>query len=747
MALPPAELESVPPLDEDHASAVDNGMEPYGDGTGISAEGLLYCVENAIHIFGEEIGEEMTTSQLCKTLIQPVTLPPGWKCEPELIRFDDKGNDVSANGWYKHCYVKTSSGARYPNKPPKGTHSMCKRFLSDPETAHFIGRPTHFFSHAWLQRFLGNVSALQRFVQSRPPNEPAAFFWYDCFAIDQHECQYPDPDKPKKSSEWWADTFLKAIGQIGHTVMMLSPWDNPVPLTRAWCLWELYCTWQVGANFSVCLGTDQMESFHSALQEDLDRVLSAVGAIDAEQAEAGNPADKERIFDAILRLLPRGFLDLNNQVKLRLREWTYEVGLAQLDGMSPIDRLSSRLIDDLTQYFSMQGQYERAEPLLIEAVLGRRSAFGDQDARTLSSISSLGALYSDRGKHDQGEPLLREALAARRATLGDDHSDTLKSLNALALLLFERGEYSQAEPMYEEALAAHRRISTDLHPDTLTALNNLGLMYIEWGKLDRAEPVMQEALRGRRKTLGNLHPDTLITIIYNGWMYSNIPNYAAAQPLIEEAVPGCQQVLGDDHPKTLSAINLLGLLHLNMGNFAVSELPSKQALAARRRTLGNEHPLTIISMTNLGEVYMGMEDLDRAQVLLEEAVATSSRTLGGDHVRTLQRVTSLAKVLEGQREFTKSEELYTKTLASLRRTVGDNNPATLKCLCQLGSFLLDRGRLSEAQPKVELALESAQRELGEEHNVTKAAHQVANRLSEAAMTCALSEVGLSNPPV
>ena len=671
------EDDDQPPVLKPEAQVSDDSLEPYGDGTGISADGLLYCVEHAIEIFGESITEEMSTSDLCKTLIQPATVPPGWVCEPELIRLDDKGNDISANGWFKHCYIQELSGTRHPNKPPKGTHSMCKRFLSDPTTAHFIGRPTHFFSHAWLQLFLGNVSALQTFVQSRPLGEPEAFFWYDCFAIDQHECQYPDPDKPKKSSEWWADTFLKAIGQIGHTVMMLSPWDNPVPLTRAWCLWELYCTWEAGAEFSVCLGTEQMKSFRSTLQEDLDRVLSVVGAIDAEQAEAGNPADKERIFDAILRLLPRGFLDLNNQVKLRLREWTYDAGMAELDAMSPAQRVSSRLIDDLTSYFSKQGQYERAEPLLIEAVSGRRSAFGDADARTLASISSLGALHSDRGKHDMAEPLLREALTTRRETLGSDHPDTLKSLNVLALLLFERGEYSQAEPLYEEAIATYRRTSADLDADTLTALNNFGLMYIEWGKLDRAEPVMQDALRGRRKLLGDLHPDTLITIIYCGWMYSNMPNYAAAQPLIEEAIPGCQKVLGDDHPKTLSAINLLGLLHLNKGNFTESELPSQQALAARRRTLGDEHPLTLISMSNLGQVYLGMEDFDRAQALLEEAVATSRRTIGSDHIRTLQRGHHLASILEGQGAFATSEELYTVTLASMRRTVGDDNRSTV----------------------------------------------------------------------
>ena len=29
---------------------------------------------------------------------------------------------------------------------------------------------------------------------------------------------------------------------IGHTLLVLSPWRNPIPLRRSWCLWEIVCT-------------------------------------------------------------------------------------------------------------------------------------------------------------------------------------------------------------------------------------------------------------------------------------------------------------------------------------------------------------------------------------------------------------------------------------------------------------------------------------------------------------------------
>ena len=50
----------------------------------------------------------------------------------------------------------------------------------------------------------------------------------------------------------------------------------------------------------------------------------------------------------------------------------------------------------------------------------------------------------------EAEPLIREALAGRRAKLGDTHPDTLGSINNLALLLKATGRL-QEEPLCRAA--------------------------------------------------------------------------------------------------------------------------------------------------------------------------------------------------------------------------------------------------------------------------------------------------------
>jgi hypothetical protein len=51
----------------------------------------------------------------------------------------------------------------------------------------------------------------------------------DIFVGSQHK----SADLPQ---EWWSNAFATAIRDINHTVLVLQPWDAPLPLRRSWCL-------------------------------------------------------------------------------------------------------------------------------------------------------------------------------------------------------------------------------------------------------------------------------------------------------------------------------------------------------------------------------------------------------------------------------------------------------------------------------------------------------------------------------
>lgn len=41
------------------------------------------------------------------------------------------------------------------------------------------------------------------------------------------------------AQDWWSGAFRAAIRSFRHVVAVLDPWDGPVALTRAWCLWRV----------------------------------------------------------------------------------------------------------------------------------------------------------------------------------------------------------------------------------------------------------------------------------------------------------------------------------------------------------------------------------------------------------------------------------------------------------------------------------------------------------------------------
>jgi tetratricopeptide (TPR) repeat protein len=425
---------------------------------GISADGVL----RAIELFEGQLAEGATTSDLCQQHIKPYTMPPGWTDEPELIRFDEDGADVSMNGWYKHTYVREADGERTP-QPPPGTRSLCRLFAADPATAHLVGRPTHFLSHAWKYETRNLAAALRAFVDEMPEGSPPAFFWFDCFSLDQHA-------QSSQGSEWWRTTFMQAIGSMGHTVMMLSPWDDPIPLTRAWCLWELVCTVQTGATFSVCLGPAEQAAFEATILEvgGFRKIVEAFARIDVANAEAGNPHDKAMILGQA-ESSEGGLQGLNATAVGTLRRWFvgFVVGLGRraraqggAEGAGAMLAVGSAL--------NQLGAVEES----IELYGAAAAAYEAEDDEGNAAVAryNLANLLMRLGRHAEARSLLEAALADETERYGAEHERTLATRQQLAICMGKMGDAEGALWEEEAVLTAKTRTLGPTHADTLRSL-------------------------------------------------------------------------------------------------------------------------------------------------------------------------------------------------------------------------------------------------------------------------------------
>jgi hypothetical protein len=180
------------------------------------------------------------------------------------------------------------------------------------DTVHAFGTATHFVSHAWKYKFCDLVAALEMSFNSMSKEERqpgVTYFWVDLFAVDQHHaCCRPH--------EWWATTFVQAIKDFGKVILVFHPFLDPIPLQRAWCLWEIFSAIKTQAAIDLAMPTEQWTEFRFRLRENYRSVLSTVSAVDARKADAFNPLDKAAIFDAIEREV--GFDKLNAFVRNKI---------------------------------------------------------------------------------------------------------------------------------------------------------------------------------------------------------------------------------------------------------------------------------------------------------------------------------------------------------------------------------------------------------------------------------------------
>ena len=105
------------------------------------------------------------------------------------------------------------------------------RTLKDADTGvPFVSTATVFVSHAWRYSFYDVVVDV---MEQYAVDHPHAYFWFDLFTNNQNEIANKDFD-------WFATTFRDGVKDIGEVLLVLSPWDNPQPICRAWCLFEIH---------------------------------------------------------------------------------------------------------------------------------------------------------------------------------------------------------------------------------------------------------------------------------------------------------------------------------------------------------------------------------------------------------------------------------------------------------------------------------------------------------------------------
>jgi tetratricopeptide (TPR) repeat protein len=470
--------------------------------------------------------------------------------------------------------------------------SLCIQLQND--NSNRVGKPTWFISHAWQYAFLDVVEAITLcFKNIYGENKDEVVIWFDLFSNSQH-------DTTLKPFEWWESTFLTTIKNIGNVMMILLPWDNPITLTRAWCVFELFACQRSNSRFEVAMTEFESKRFLRMMGRNEGTFYDMLGRLKSENCISNVPSDKENIFNAIGKL-SGGFAEIDSILFRVLEKWM----------ISAIQKKVNETIENKQSYSFWQ--------------------------------QALALLHIRQGKYDIAEVLLRDCIDINKVALGLDHPSTLASMNDLAALYCRQEHYSLAEPLYQSCKDIRLDSLGPTHPDTLDSISNLAGLFVGQKKFDKAESLYLTSAKTKELVLGSEHKSTVESLNNLAGLYCSQGKYHLAEPLLQRCLDIRIKLLGSDHPDTLTSINNFGAYFLRLKRYKEAEQLFSDCFEKRKRVLGINHPITIVSATNLAGVLCRMRKYEESESHYIFCVTNTTRSLGVSHPDTISAIEKLRK--------------------------------------------------------------------------------------------------------
>lgn len=245
----------------------------------------------------------------------------------------------------------------------------------------------------------------------------------------------------------------------------------------------------------------------------------------------------------------------------------------------------------------------------------------------LSAEIRFGIGYSmlSRYRLEQAEAQLARALAESRTAFGEDDIRTLRVREAIAFLRQEQSRVKEAEAGFRDTIAKleRNRLTDDLLYGN--ALGNFGNLYLVREDYEQADTWLR-----RSQAWFDAHPkapdDDRASVLSNlAHAAHGLKDLPRADALYARAQKTMLALYPDGNPNLAVLLNNRALLNGDRGDLQAALALHQQSLAMRRKVFSNEHPMTLTAMTSVARVSLQLGKLADALVLAEDAAAMSDR--------------------------------------------------------------------------------------------------------------------------
>ncbi len=289
-------------------------------------------------------------------------------------------------------------------------------------------------------------------------------------------------------------------------------------------------------------------------------------------------------------------------------------------GLADHPEAQAEILTVLGRLYRQFGDYDRAVPLLEQALASGRQVYGAEHLLLAQTLNELGAVLTQKGDYAAASDRLERALDMRIRLLGTDHADVAVTMVELGRIYQDRGLNDRAEPLQREALAIRERVLGPEDRETAVSLSGLASVLRLKGELDAAQVLLDRCLDLNIRTRGATHPNTGSTWHDLALIALEQRDYPRADAALQRALAIHRQALGDAHPNVALSLDALAHVHIARRQYAEATSALERALAIMRTTFGDDHQLVAIYSANLATTHLARGDAAAAEPLLREAL-------------------------------------------------------------------------------------------------------------------------------
>jgi len=345
-------------------------------------------------------------------------------------------------------------------------HGLVKASAKDESFAEFLKRSSDyaelvgevnvFISHAWGSSFDDTVQAIEDFEAKLPDEAPPAFYFIDYFAVNQ----------------WDAKKDLDQLGVIAQRsqklLLMLSPWQKPATLGRAWCIFEVAHALIGSTEVVVSMPPTEKRRFQDALprllsrQSQVSSFLDIFTGIDSRNSKTSVEEDSIKIKKFIEEKLD-GYEAVDQSVANALREWL------------------ARTVQNLCEMHRTKGKKQYTNFVWTSCLLFRAL---NKHGLIVHYLKQAINIFKDEG----------------------DWDSEYRAKNDLALALKNLGRYPEAIELYTQVIEEKTRKLGAMHYGTLKSMQNLGCAYQASKEWSKAEALLRTVWNDMKETQKAMSP-------------------------------------------------------------------------------------------------------------------------------------------------------------------------------------------------------------------------------------------------